>query len=94
MTSARNAKQHALFAITISRIMATLGVDISGETSFAPTTKHMLSAPVMTGMYFIYGQDTWWRNPDSQNLRRHARDLGISSPTAEELALEARVQDD
>lgn len=94
MTSARNAKQHALFAISILRIMAVLGVDLSGVTSFAPTTKHMLSAPVMTGMYFIYRQGTWWRNPDSQNLRRHVRDPGIPPPTAEELALEARVQDD
>lgn len=48
MASAKNSRQHAPYAIIISRIFAILGVDLSGKTSLAPAPKHVLTAQVMT----------------------------------------------
>lgn len=94
MASARNARQHVPYAIIISRILAVLDVDLSGETSLASTAKHMLTAQAMTNMYFIFRQSTWYRNPASRNLHHHPRDPWIQPPTAEERAREERVQEE
>lgn len=94
LASNKNAKQHAPFAITISRILAASGADVNDEVSLASTPKQVLTANAMMGMYFIFRQGTWYRNPDGRSLHHNARDPPIPLPKADEWALEAQVQEE
>ncbi|XP_073119553.1 uncharacterized protein [Henckelia pumila] len=48
----------------------------------------------MTGMYFIFRQGGWYKNPERCNTHYHARDPPVPPPTAADEAREARIQEE
>lgn len=94
ISSAKNARQHAPFAIIVCRILAASGVDLTNETSLFQMPPHMLIAYAIADMYFIYRLGNWYRNPPSRDIHLHVKNPQVPPSTAEEWARQSRVQEE